>query len=119
MALLVYQTLCNAKGTCTNFAMPLFYLVFSLDSFILNVTKAVTRGKTTELAKEKKAEGNKQVKDKRNLYLAKEGLILPGSTAAEGLSKSDLLKRQKAEAEKKAKLENPNYFVSTTRQVTL
>ena len=28
-----------------------------------------------------------------------------------------MVKRQKAEAEKKAKLENPNYFVSTTRQV--
>ena len=60
-------------------------------------------------------EGNREAKDKRNLYLAKEGLILPGSTAAEGLSNADLLKRQKAEKEKKVKLENPNYFVSLTR----
>ena len=79
------------------------------------MTKAVTRGKAAELAKEKKTEGNKESKDKRNLYLAKEGLILPGSEAAQGLSKADLLKRQKAEAEKKAKLENPNNFVSSTR----
>ena len=100
--------------------MPFFFfnLGLSLDNFTLNVTKAVTRGKATELAKERKRTGgNKQVKDKRNLYLAKEGLILPGSTAAQELSKSDIVKRQKAEAEKKAKLENPNCFVSTTRQV--
>lgn len=81
------------------------------------MTKAVTRGKAAELAKEKKMEGNREAKDKRNLYLAKEGLILPGSTTAEGLSKADLLKRQKAEKEKKVKLENPNYFVSQTRYV--
>lgn len=79
------------------------------------MTKAVTRGKAAELAKEKKMEGNREAKDKCNLYLAKEGLILPGSIAAQGLSKADLLKRKKAETEKKAKLENPNYFVSKTR----
>lgn len=79
------------------------------------MTKAVTKGKAAELAKEKKTEGNRETKDKRNLYLAKEGLILQGSAAAKGLSKGDLLKRQKAEAEKKAKLENLNYFVSKTR----
>ena len=90
-------------------------LALSLDNFTLNVTKAVTRGKAAELAKEKKMEGNGEAKDKRNLYLAKEGLILPGSNAAQGLSKADLLKRQKAEKEKKLKLENPNYFVSQTR----
>lgn len=92
-------------------------LALSLDNFTLNVTKAVTRGKAAELAKEKKMEGNRETRDKRNLYLAKEGLILPGSTAAQGLSKADLLKRQKAEKEKKVKLENPNYFVSQTRYV--
>ena len=90
-------------------------LGISLDNFKLNVTKAVTRGKAAELAKEKKLDGTKNTRDKRNLYLAKEGLITPGSEAAQGLSKADLVKRQKAEAEKKAKLENPNNFVSTTR----
>ncbi|XP_068722511.1 RNA-binding protein 28-like [Montipora capricornis] len=87
----------------------------SLDNFKLNITKAVTRGKAAELAKEKKVEGKKVNKDKRNLYLAKEGLILAGSSAAQGLSKGDLLKRQNAEKEKKAKLADPNYFVSPTR----
>ena len=93
-------------------------LGISLDNFKLNVTKAVTRGKAAELAKEKKLDGTKDTRDKRNLYLAKEGLITPGSEAAQGLSKADLVKRQKAEAEKKAKLENPNNFVSTTRWVS-
>ena len=78
----------------------------------------MTRGKAAELAKEKKVEGKKVNKDKRNLYLAKEGLILAASSAAQGLSKGDLLKRQNAEKEKKAKLADPNYFVSPTRQVT-
>lgn len=90
-------------------------LGISLDNFKLNVTKAVTRGKAAELAKEKKLDGTKDTRDKRNLYLAKEGLITPASEAVQGLSKADLVKRQKAEAEKKAKLENPNNFVSTTR----
>jgi nucleolar protein 4 len=47
--------------------------------------------------------------------LAREGVITPGSEAAKDLSKADLQRRQKAEAEKKAKLQNPNCFVSTTR----
>jgi nucleolar protein 4 len=57
----------------------------------------------------------KAPRDKRNLYLAKEGVIMPGSEAAVGLTKSDLQKRQKAEEEKKAKLKMPHYIVSKTR----
>lgn len=114
-----FSSWCYTKSVlCVISANPTFVVLFlalSLDNFTLNVTKAVTRGKAAELAKEKKMEGNREAKDKRNLYLAKEGLILPGSTAAQGLSKADLLKRKKAETEKKAKLENPNYFVSKTR----
>lgn len=111
----------NGNAIIYDFAMPLNRslvvdsLGISLDNFKLNVTKAVTRGKAAELAKEKKLDGTKDTRDKRNLYLAKEGIITPGSEAAQGLSKADLVKRQKAEAEKKAKLENPNNFVSTTR----
>lgn len=86
-----------------------------LESFRLSITKAVTPAKAAELKKEKKAEAKNENKDKRNLYLATEGLIYPGSTAAEGLSQSDLIRRQKAEREKKAKLADPNYFVSSTR----
>jgi len=37
------------------------------------------------------------------------------SVHAKKLSKPELVKRQRAAAEKKAKLANPNYFVSKTR----
>ena len=80
----------------------------------LAVTLAVTKGKMPQLLAEKDTR-TKTPRDKRNLYLAKEGVILPGSEAALGLSKSDLQKRQKAEAEKKAKLKMPHYIVSKTR----
>ena len=80
----------------------------------LAVTLAVTKGKMPQLLAEKDTR-TKTPRDKRNLYLAKEGVILPGAEAAVGLSKSDLQKRQKAEAEKKAKLKMPHYIVSKTR----
>ena len=42
-------------------------------------------------------------------------VIFPESTAGKELSKSDRDKRMKAYAQKKAKLANPNFFVSMTR----
>ena len=80
----------------------------------LGVTLAITKGKMPQMLAEKDS-STKTPRDKRNLYLAKEGAILPGSEAAAGLSKGDLQKRQKAEAEKKAKLKMPRYIVSKTR----
>ncbi|XP_068319819.1 uncharacterized protein [Pyrus communis] len=55
--------------------------------------------------------------DHRNLYLAKEGLILEGTPAAKGVSASDMLKRQMAERSKMSKLQSPNFHVSKTRIV--
>ena len=55
-------------------------------------------------------------RDKRNIYLLKEGIIAPGSAAADGLSQAELDKRQVSFAERKATLEkNPNLYVSKTR----
>lgn len=54
-------------------------------------------------------------KDKRNLYLADEGLVLEDSGAAEGAAKSDMEKRVLARKDKKSKLKNPIFFVSPTR----
>lgn len=54
-------------------------------------------------------------KDKRNLYLADEGLVLEDSAAAEGAAKSDLEKRVEARRDKKNKVKNPIFFVSPTR----
>jgi len=51
-------------------------------------------------------------KDARNLYLVREGLILPGTPAAADVSEGDLAKRSKAYKAKKENLKNSNYFVS-------
>jgi len=82
------------------------------------VSAAVDRKTSSELVSKsfKRKDGQKgSGTDKRNLHLAKEGHITPGSAAAEGVSELDMTKRQQAEAEKKRKLADSNYFVSTTR----
>ncbi|KAK3412560.1 hypothetical protein EUGRSUZ_I01295 [Eucalyptus grandis] len=55
--------------------------------------------------------------DHRHLYLAKEGLVVEGSAAAEGVSESDMAKRKGLEREKMTKLQSPNFHVSRTRLV--
>ncbi|XP_062176647.1 uncharacterized protein LOC133881670 isoform X3 [Alnus glutinosa] len=58
-----------------------------------------------------------EVHDHRNLYLAKEGLILEGTPAVEGVSAIDMSKRQKLERTKTTKLQSPNFHVSRTRLI--
>merc|ERR1719431_2368500 len=53
--------------------------------------------------------------DKRNLYLAREGFVRPGSDAAEGVSAADMNRRLKLVSLKKQKLKNTNFFISATR----
>ncbi|KJE97589.1 hypothetical protein CAOG_09091 [Capsaspora owczarzaki ATCC 30864] len=88
-----------------------------LDGRTLSVALAVERNEAKQLmdSNTKKREAASKLTDKRNLYLAREGTIDPNSEIALTLSKTDLAKRAKAEQEKRAKLKNPNYFVSTTR----
>ncbi|XP_006827040.2 RNA-binding protein 28 isoform X1 [Amborella trichopoda] len=59
----------------------------------------------------------KEEHDQRNLYLTKEGAILEGTPAAEGVSKDDLLKRQNLAEKKAIKLQNPIFHVSRTRLI--
>ncbi|XP_058748117.1 uncharacterized protein LOC131620942 isoform X2 [Vicia villosa] len=80
----------------------------------LKVLKALD--KKTAHDKEQEKEKN-EVHDHRNLYLAKEGLILEGTPAAEGVSASDMAKRKDLERKKKTKLQSPNFHVSKTRLV--
>ncbi|CAM9881641.1 unnamed protein product, partial [Sphacelaria rigidula] len=54
-------------------------------------------------------------KDKRNLYLADEGLVMEDSSASEGAAKNDMDKRVQARRDKKSKLKNPIFFVSPVR----
>ena len=83
-----------------------------MDGRQLNVTMAISR---EEAVKIKTTNDEKRKVDKRNLYLAKEGTMDLQSTESKMLSKSELVKRQRAASEKKAKLANPNYFISKTR----
>ena len=54
-------------------------------------------------------------KDNRNLHLAMEGAIKEGTNAADGVSKTDMMKRKLALEAKKKKLKNISFFVSTDR----
>ncbi|KAK4340373.1 hypothetical protein RND71_041835 [Anisodus tanguticus] len=65
-----------------------------------------------ELEKTKKEDN-----DHRNLYLAKEGLILEGTPAAEGVTVSDMSKRKGLQEKKIVKLKSPNFHVSRTRLI--
>lgn len=68
-----------------------------------------------ELRNQKDATKRKDPSDSRNLYLVKEGLIMAGSKAAEGVSASDMNKRHKLEQTKTQILKNLNRFVSRNR----
>ncbi|KAH8042626.1 hypothetical protein HPB51_024858 [Rhipicephalus microplus] len=82
-----------------------------LDGRRLDVVRALNRDELEEKQKEKK----KQKKDRRNLYLAREGLVRPGTEAAQGVSPQDMTKRAKLQARKCKLLANLHYFVSPTR----
>ncbi|KAL5790992.1 hypothetical protein ACOSQ2_005880 [Xanthoceras sorbifolium] len=80
----------------------------------LTVLKALDKKSAQEKALEKtKTEDH----DQRNLYLAKEGLILEGTPAAEGVSDNDMSKRKTLYESKMTKLQSPNFHVSRTRLV--
>ncbi|PWA84723.1 RNA-binding (RRM/RBD/RNP motifs) family protein [Artemisia annua] len=80
----------------------------------LKVLKALNKKEAHEKEVEKM---KKEEVDHRNLYLAKEGLILEGTPAAEGVSESDLSKRRSLEQKKATKLKSPNFHVSKTRLI--
>lgn len=70
------------------------------------------------LKKENLQKGNKkEAKDNRNLYLVKEGVVVAGTKAAEGVSSSDMSKRLALERSKTQMLKNLNRFVSRYRIV--
>ncbi|KAL1434049.1 hypothetical protein MTO96_012043 [Rhipicephalus appendiculatus] len=82
-----------------------------LDGRRLDVVRALSRDELEEKQKEKK----KQKKDRRNLYLAREGLVRSGTEAAQGVSPQDMTKRARLQARKRKLLANLHYFVSPTR----
>ncbi|XWS40072.1 hypothetical protein CRYUN_Cryun18bG0109000 [Craigia yunnanensis] len=80
----------------------------------LKVLKALDRksAQDNELEKAKVEEH-----DHRNLYLAKEGLIVEGTPAAKDVSASDMEKRKMLHEKKMTKLQSLNFHVSKTRLV--
>lgn len=63
-----------------------------IDGRQLNIAMAVPREQVGNIQQQNSDSRHKK-KDKRNLYLAREGLIYPNSPAAVGVSQSDLQKR--------------------------
>ncbi|XVF67767.1 hypothetical protein PTKIN_Ptkin10aG0148600 [Pterospermum kingtungense] len=80
----------------------------------LKVLKALDR----KSAHDKELEKAKvEEHDHRNLYLAKEGLIVEGTPAAKDVSADDMEKRKMLHEKKMTKLQSPNFHVSKTRLV--
>ncbi|KAI9182271.1 hypothetical protein LWI28_023758 [Acer negundo] len=80
----------------------------------LTVFKALDKKSAHDKALEKtKVEDH----DQRSLYLAKEGLIVEGTPAAEGVSDADMSKRKTLNENKMTKLQSPNFHVSRIRLI--
>ncbi|XP_066365781.1 uncharacterized protein [Miscanthus floridulus] len=89
-------------------------LGISLKSRPLNVMKAMDKESAHKKALEK---AKTEVEDRRNLYLAKEGEILAGTPAAEGVSDADMNKRNWLARRKAEMLQSPKFHVSRTRLI--
>ncbi|XP_053206856.1 RNA-binding protein 28-like [Panonychus citri] len=84
---------------------------FRIQGRKIEVFLALTKSRAAEISKRKIT----KFRDKRNLYLAKEGLIYPDSPAAEEVSQNDLARRLQCEMVKRAKLQKLGNFVSRNR----
>ncbi|CAG0916426.1 unnamed protein product [Notodromas monacha] len=103
----------NLKGAEAILSAPEESLVFS--GRTLKVVKALGRGGAGEVKKDHEMSKVKPIKDKRNLYLAREGLIREGTASAAGVSPHDLTLRQNLAKYKKNVLKDLTMFVSPTR----
>ncbi|XP_060530240.1 RNA-binding protein 28 [Cylas formicarius] len=83
---------------------------------VLDCHLALDRNELQKKVEAQKEEKSKP-KDSRNLYLVKEGVILAGTKAAEGVSVSDMAKRLQLEQYKTQMLRKLNTFVSRERLV--
>ncbi|TFK93384.1 RNA-binding domain-containing protein [Polyporus arcularius HHB13444] len=80
----------------------------------LDVSRAVTRDEASKL--KEAGERQREKADKRNLYLLREGIILPNTPAAESLPPAEVEKRTQSFNARRALLRsNPSLFVSRTR----
>ncbi|KAI0031894.1 hypothetical protein K488DRAFT_38076, partial [Vararia minispora EC-137] len=80
----------------------------------LDVVRAVTRDEATRLKEE--GEKAREKADKRNMYLLREGVILPNTPAATTLPPAELEKRTNSFNARRTLLKsNPSLYVSKTR----
>jgi nucleolar protein 4 len=80
----------------------------------LDVTRAVTREEAGKLKEE--GEKRREKADKRNLYLLREGVILPNTPAAESLTPAEIERRTSSFNARRTLLRsNPSLFISKTR----
>ncbi|KXN82917.1 hypothetical protein AN958_02000 [Leucoagaricus sp. SymC.cos] len=80
----------------------------------LDVVKGVTRDQASKLKEE--GEKARQKADKRNMYLLREGVILPNSPLAQEISPADLERRTNSHNARRALLRsNPSLYISRTR----
>lgn len=85
-----------------------------LQDFTLDILPALP--KTTIKSIENTKESQKhETKDNRNLYLLREGMIMAGSSASEGVSASDMAKRLRLEQLKSSMLKNLTRFIARER----
>ena len=84
-----------------------------MEDQILEAHRALDRNEIEDKANSKQY----KQKDSRNLYLVKEGVVLAGSSAAVGVSATDMSKRLQIERWKSQILRNLNMFVSRVRLV--
>lgn len=86
--------------------------LISLQNYTLEIFPSLSREKVKSLDTDK----NKQEpKDSRNMYLLREGMVLAGSSAAEGVSATDMSTRLRLEQIKSSMLKNLNRFISRDR----
>lgn len=85
-----------------------------LQDFTLEVLPTLSKQTVQNIEKVKVEEKNKP-KDGRNLYLLREGMILAGSEAAEGVSATDMAKRLRLEQIKSSMLKNLTRFIAKER----
>jgi nucleolar protein 4 len=86
--------------------------LITLQNFTLEIYPTLTRQKVKSLETEKT---KKEPKDGRNIYLTREGMVIAGSSAAEGVSATDMAQRLRLEQIKNSMLKNLNRFISRER----
>lgn len=86
--------------------------LIQLQNFTLEVFPSLPKQKIKALEASKK---EKEPKDTRNMYLLREGMVIAGSSAAEGVSATDMSTRLRLEQVKSSMLKNLNRFLSRER----